>query len=141
MSKTRTDVTFKGRYIGLLFLIIIQGFVGFIHIIFGFALILDLYSFPFSIELTVYSVYTLVYGSLSVVFAYLLWMNNRLGWIGTFVVSLFVIFVDLMAVSGLLNILCIPFPVFAASGEIPYSLFVILYLIQNHVRSKFRIKL
>lgn len=141
MSKTRADVTFKGRYIGLLFLIIIQVFVGFIHVMFSFASILELYSFPFSLVLTVYSVYTLVYGSLSVVFAYLLWMNNRLGWIGTFVVSLFVIFVDLLAVSGLLNFLFIPFPVFAASGEIPYSLLVILYLIQNHVRSKFRIKL
>lgn len=141
MIKTRTDVTFKGRYIGLLFLIIIQVFVGFIHVMFGFALLLRLYSLSFTILLTVYSVYTLVYGSLSVIFGYLLWINNRLGWIGTFAVSLFVIVLDLLAISGFSNILCIPFPVFAASGEIPYSLLVILYLIQNHVRSKFRIKL
>ena len=90
--------------------------------------------------LTGYSVYTLIYGSLSLTFAYLLWINKRSGWIGTICVSLFVIGVDLLAVSGLFNILGIPAPVFAASGEIPYSLLVLFYLVQDHVRSKFRIK-
>jgi hypothetical protein len=140
MNKTRNDVTFKGRYLGLLFLVIIQTIVGLIHVVFGFALLLELYSLTSSMLLTVYSVYTLIYGSLSLAFAYLLWMNKRSGWVGTLAVSLFVIVVDLLAVSGLLNVFSIPAPVFAASGEIPYSLLVLLYLIQDHIRSKFGIK-
>lgn len=140
MSKTKNDIIFKGRYLGLLFLVIIQTIVGFIHVVFGFALFFDLYSLSSSMMLTGYSVYTLIYGSLSLTFAYLLWINKRSGWIGTICVSLFVIGVDLLAVSDLFNILGIPAPVFAASGEIPYSLLVLLYLVQDHIRSKFRIK-
>lgn len=137
MKKSNNSITFKGRYLGLLFLVIIQTIVGFIHVVFGFALLLGLYSFFSSTVSVVYSIYTLVYGSLSLVFVYLLWVNKRLGWIGTVGVSMFVIVVDFLAVSGLSNILSIPAPVFAASGEIPYSLLIFLYLIQDYIRSSY----
>jgi hypothetical protein len=139
MKKSKNDVTFKGRYMGILFLVIIQTIVGFIHVIFGFALLSGLYSLTSSMISTVYTVYTLVYGFLSLVFAYLLWMNKSLGWIGAVGVSVFVIVGDTLAVLGLSNILSIPAPIFAASGEIPYSLLIILYLILDYVRSKYEI--
>ena len=141
MEKSNNDVTFKGRYLGILFLVIVQVILGFIHVMFGFILLSGFNSFSSSMISTVYTIYTLVYGTLSLVFAYLLWMNKRIGWIGTFAISSFVIFVDLLAISGLFNILDIPAPIFAASGEIPYSLLIILYLIQNHMLSKYKISL
>ena len=141
MEKSNNDVTFKGRYLGILFLVIVQVSVGFIHVIFGFILLTGFNSFSSSMISLVYTIYTLVYGTLSLVFAYLLWMNKCIGWIGTVGVSSFVIFVDTLAVLGLSNILNIPAPIFAASGEIPYSLLIILYLIQNHIISKYKINL
>ena len=141
MKKSNNDVTFKGRYLGILFLVIVQVIVGFIHVLFGFILLSGFNSFSSSMISTVYTIYTLVYGTLSLVFAYLLWMNKRIGWIGTVGVSSFVIVVDILAVLSLFNVLEIPAPIFAASGEIPYSLLIILYLIQNHIISKYKINL
>ncbi len=141
MEKSNNDVTFKGRYLGILFLVIVQVIVGFIHVIFGFILLTGFNSFSSSMISLVYTIYTLVYGTSALVFSYLLWMNKRVGWIGTVVVSSLVIVVDSLAVLGLVNFLDIPAPIFAASGEIPYSLLIILYLIQNHIISKYKINL
>ena len=141
MEKSNNDVTFKGGYLGILFLVIVQVILGFIHVMFGFILLSGFNSFSSSMISTVYTIYTLVYGTLSLVFAYLLWMNKRIGWIGTVGFSSFVIVVDTLAVLGLFNVLDIPAPIFAASGEIPYSLLIILYLIQNHIISKYKINL
>ena len=94
MTQSRNDVTFKGRYLGILFLVTVQVIVGFIHVIFGSALLLGLFSLTSPLISTVYAVYTLVYGSFSLVFAYLLWINKRMGWIGSVGVSSFVIVVD-----------------------------------------------
>ena len=64
-------------------------------------------------------------------------MGKRSGWIGTWVISAFVILVDTTAVFSLFNVLGIP--KFAALGEVPYSLFILFYLIEDHIRSKYNI--
>jgi hypothetical protein len=37
------------------------------------------------------------------------------------------------------NILSIPAPKFAAIGEIPFSILIIIYLLQNHIRSIYQV--
>ena len=83
----------------------------------------------------VYSLYTLVYGCLTFVFAYLLWLGKPSGWIGTIAVSLFVIVADTLTVLDLFTGLGIPAT--AALGEIPFSIVIVAYLIQRHVRTKY----
>jgi hypothetical protein len=139
LKRTKQDVNFRGRYLGILFLVGIQFIVGLIHLTFGLALILDYYSFVSYSTTMIYSVYTLVYGFLTIVFTYLVWKGNRIGWIGTVAISIFVIIVDSLAVFNLSNILCIPSPKFAATGEIPFSILILVYLLQGHVRSKYNI--
>jgi hypothetical protein len=140
MKSSKTIVMYKNRYLGILFLVIIQLIVGFTHIFFGLALISGIFSFnSYSIAPTIYTVYTLVYGSLTAFFTYLIWKRKRFGWIGTVAISLFVIVVDFLSVFDLSNILSIPAPKFAAIGEIPFSILVLAYLLQNHVRSKYNI--
>ena len=142
MKKSKKDVTFKGRYLGILFLVIVQFLIGIIHTIFGVVLLTSNFLLnSYSMISTIYAVYTLVYGSLTLVFTYLLWMNKRLGWIGTVGLSIFVIVVDTLAVLDLTNFLHIPAPIFAGSGEITYSLLIIIYLIQDHIKLKYEIKL
>jgi len=140
MNRSKKDVTFRRRYLGIVFLASIQFIVGLIHFIFGLALILGYYSFAaHSMLPMIYSVYTLVYGLLTLFFAYLLWMGKRSGCIGTVAVSLFIIIVDTLAVFDMSNILSIPAPIVAAIGEIPFSILIFVYLLQHHVRSKYKI--
>ena len=140
MKGSKNEVTFKNRYLGILFLVIVQLIVGVIHIFFGLALISGNFSFDsYPLTPTIYSIYTLVYGCLAVFFTYLVWKGKRLGWIGTVAISLFVIVVDALAVFNFTNILSIPAPKFAAIGEIPFNILVIVYLLQYHVRSKYNI--
>jgi hypothetical protein len=140
MKSSKTIVMYKNRYLGILFLVIIQLIVGFTHIFFGLALISGIFSFnSYSIAPTIYTVYTLVYGLLTAFFTYLIWKRKRLGWIGTVAISIFVILVDSLALFDLSNILSIPAPKFAAIGEIPFSILVLAYLLQNHVRLKYNI--
>ena len=140
MKSSKTIVMYKNRFLGILFLVIIQLIVGFTHIFFGLALISGIFSFnSYSIAPTIYMVYTLVYGLLTAFFTYLIWKRKRLGWIGTVAISIFVILVDSLALFDLTNILSIPAPKFAAIGEIPFSILVLAYLLQNHVRLKYNI--
>jgi uncharacterized membrane protein len=128
---------FKGRFLGVAVLVVAQLLIGVINVVFGFALLLGSFSDAFSLTPLVYSVYTLAYAALTLLFAYLIWVDQRSGWVGTVAVSLFVIFADSLTVLGLLSFLSIP--KFAAFGEIPFSILVIAYLIQPHVKSKYRI--
>ncbi len=133
-------VTVRGRFLGIAVLVVVQFIVGIIHVIFGFALLSGRFSFAsYSTMSMVYTVYTLVYGWLILFFAYLLWTGKRSGWIGTVAVSLFVILVDTLAVLGLSNVLGIPSPKVVAIGEIPFSILVLIYLLQHHVKSKYSI--
>jgi len=131
-------VLFRERFLGIAFLTVIQFIVGIIHAISGFALLSGSVSLAsFSMIPMIYAVYTLVYGSITLIFTYLLWRGRRSGWIGTVSVSLLVIFVDVLAVFDLSNVLSVPAPKVAAIGEIPYSILVFVYLLQHHVKSKY----
>lgn len=129
---------FKGRILGIAVLVAIQLIIGFIHGILGFTMLLVSFSVAaFSITQLIYSICTTTYGLLTLFFTYLVWMSNRLGWIGTVMVSLFVIIVDTLTLLSLLTVLGIP--EFAAVGEIPYSTILIEYLLQPHVKAKYSI--
>jgi len=106
--------------------------VGAIHAIIGSALL-----FSATGELA-YSIYTFLYGISCIIFAYGLWADKKTGWLGTIIVSLFVILVD---VSTVLGISLIPgVPRAAAIGEIPYSLAVLVYLFQPKIVKVFKKK-
>ncbi len=140
MKRPTNVVIFRGRFLGIAVLVVVQFIVGIIHVVFGFALLSGSFSFSsYSILPIVYTVYTLVYGWLTLFFAYLMWAGKRSGWIGTVAVSLFMILVDTLAVLGLSNVLGIPSPKVAAIGEIPFSILVLIYLLQQYVRSKYNI--
>ena len=140
MKGPKTDVMFKNRYVGILFLVIVQLIVGFVHLFFGLALISGCFTFISHSNIqTLYTVYTLVYGSLTTFFTYLIWKRKGLGWIGMVAISIFVIVVDTLAVFDISNIFSIPAPKFAAIGEIPFSILVLAYLLQSHIRSKYNI--
>lgn len=132
MSKKRNKIMFKGNYLGFTVLILIQFIVGIVHIFFGLIMLLDV---SYLMTPLIYNFYTFFYGIFTLIFTYLLWKCNRLGWIGTILVSLFVILVDSLTALNLLTILGIP--KIAAIGEIPYSIIIIAYLLQNHVRTKY----
>jgi hypothetical protein len=138
MERPRKVVTFKGRFLGIAVLVVIQLVIGVIHVIFGFAMLSGNFSVAaFSLTPLVYSVYTLAYAALTLLFTYLVWVGKRLGWLGTVAISSFVILGDALAVLDLLSVLGIP--KFAAVGEIPFSILVIAYLLQPHIRSKYHI--
>ena len=138
MSRTIENIKPTGRYIGVVVLVVIQFIVGIIHSFYGFVMISGIYSVAsYSTAPMIYSYYTLVYGLLTLSFTILFWMRKRSGWIGTCVISLFVILADTTAVFSLFNVLGIP--KFAALGEIPYSLFILFYLIEGHIKSEYNI--
>jgi hypothetical protein len=137
MNKPIENIKPKGRFLGVFVLVAIQSIVGIIHIFFGFTMILGNYSVAFSSAPLIYSYYTFAYGLLTLFFTFLFWKGDRLGWIGTIVISAFVILVDTLAAIGLFNVLGIPN--LAALGEIPYSFFIVFYLFEDHIRSKYLI--
>ena len=138
MKRSEGVVSVRGRFLGIAVLAVVQFIVGIIHVFFGFALLSGSFSVAsYSLMPMVYTVYTLVYGLLTLFFTYLIWAGKRSGWIGTVAVSLFVILVDTLAVLDLSNVLGIPAPKVAAIGEIPFSILVLVYLLQYHVRSKY----
>ena len=144
MNNAHPPVEYKGRSLGIVFLIAAQVFVGFIHVVFGFWLLTATW-IPSSVGIfgssaapDVYSVYTIVFGLLTLLFTVLLWLQKRWGWVGTFAVLVFVIVADSLT---LLDLPSIPeIPKFAGYGEITYSILVTLYLFQAHVRTKYGIK-
>jgi len=140
MSNVDNAVTYRGRSLGTIILTAAQLLVGVIHVFFGLWLLVagSLADSAISAQSAlVYSVYTLVFGLATLVFTVGIWLSTRWGWMGTFAVSLFVIAADALT---LLNLPSIPgIPPSAAGVEIIYSLLVVLYLSQTHVRIKYHI--
>ncbi len=140
MRKSKGNITIKDRSFGIFLLTVIQLINGIIHTYFGLAMVSGYYSAEaFSVSPMIYSVYTLTYGLLNLIFIYLLWAGNRSGWIGTMLVSLFVLIVDVLAILNLLNSLGIPAFAMAVFGEILYSSLVAIFLLQSHIRAKYNI--
>jgi hypothetical protein len=145
MSKSRPSIEYKGRSLGIVLLVAAQLLIGFIHVVFGFWLLaatLTSSSVGFvglSSAPVIYSIYTIVFSLFTLLFAYLLWLQNRWGWFSTFAVLIFVIVADSLT---LLDLPSVPgIPKFAGYGEITYSVLVIIYLLQAHVRAKYGINL
>jgi hypothetical protein len=126
--------TYKGRRLGIVVLTAAQLLIGVIHVFFGL-LLLAFENFSFIQTTIVYDVYTITFGALTMIFAVLIWQGKKTGWIGTVVVSLFVIAADSLT---LLDLPSIPgIPKFAGFGEITYSVLIIVYLCTRQVREKF----
>ncbi len=117
-----------GREIGIVILVLIQSLIGIIHVLFGFWL-LSLSNINY-----IYSLYTAVFGLLSLFFALGLWNRRSFGWIGTFATLLFVTIADMLTILDLPSIPGIP--KVAGAAEIAYSVIVLFYLVQPHVRAK-----
>lgn len=135
MSKKQPPtITYKGRNVGLVALVAAQIFIGAIHVFFGF-LLLAFENLNFIQATVAYDLYTIIFGSLTAVFAVLIWQGKKTGWVGTVTVSLFVIIADSLT---LLNLPSIPgIPKFAGFTEIAYSVLIIVYLCNSKVRKKF----
>jgi hypothetical protein len=134
---------YKGRYIGILILVTAQILIGIIHIGFGVWLLAAPHTVPFagifgtSTGPDVYSVYTVTFSLLTLVFAAAIWMQKRWGWIGTVAVAAFVIVADSLT---LLDLPSVPgIPKFAGFGEISYSAILLVYLLQAHIRTAYKI--
>ena len=145
MNKAHPPVEYKGRILGIVFLVGAQLSVGLVHVIFGFWLLIAIWAsssagfLGLSSSPVIYSLYTIVFGFLTLLFAVLLWLQKGWGWIGTFAVLIFVLVADSLT---LLDLPSVPgIPKIAGFGEITYSVIVILYLLQTHVRAKYRIDL
>lgn len=139
-TKRPPIIIFKSRYIGIAVLVAAQVIIGFIHCVFGLWLF-SASAAPLggiaSFGPDIYSVYTIIFGFLTLGLAIPLWMQKSWGWVGTVTVLAFVIVADLLT---LLNLPSIPgIPKFAGFGEIFYSIIVILYLLQGHVRAVYRV--
>ncbi len=130
LSEFKYPASFKGKYPGVFVLTIVQFLGGAIHAIISLALI-----YAASGEL-VYNVHTLLYGVFSIIFAYGLWTGKKSGWLGTIIVSLFVIVVD---VSTILDIRLIAgVPRTATFGEIFISVIFLVYLFQPKIVRVFK---
>lgn len=142
MDSNSNFPTINGRPIGIFLLTIVQSLIGAIHIFFGLWLlsIQRITPFPGSTSIPadfVYSVYTVIFGSLNPFFAFGLWLRKTFAWIGTFGVLLFVTIADTLIVFNLPSIPGIP--KFAAGFEIIYSILILVYLSQRHVRDRYKI--
>ena len=134
MSKKPPTITYKGRSLGIVILTVAQLIIGVIHVFFGL-LLLAFENLSFIQATIIYDFYTIAFSALTLVFAVFIWKGKKLGWIGTFAVSVFVIVADSLT---LLNLPSIPgIPKFAGFGEITYSVLVLGYLFQGGVRRKY----
>jgi hypothetical protein len=135
MSKKQLPIiTFKGRSLGIIILVVSQLIIGAIHAVFGL-LLLAYENLAFLPTTAVYDVYTFIFGLLVLVFSVLIWLGRKFGWIGTIAISLFVIVADSLT---LLDLPSIPgIPKFAGFTEIAYSILVVGYLLQTEVRRKY----
>ena len=117
-----------GRNMGLVILVSVQSLIGAIHLFFG------LWLLSASFTEWIYSAYTTVFGLLSLIFALGLWVRKSWGWLGTVSILLFVTVADALT---LLNLPSIPgIPKSAGFAEIAYSIILLLYLFQPHLRGK-----
>jgi hypothetical protein len=135
MATKREPILINGRNLGIAMLTMAQLFIGVIHLLFGFWLLSSENSFLHAT--VVYDIYTLAFGILTLFFGWLIWRGKSSGWIGTLAVSVFVSVADGLTLANLPSIPGIP--TFAAPTEIGYSIIVIVYLLQPHVRRKFRV--
>jgi hypothetical protein len=145
LNPQRVPIVYKGRTLGVLLVVGLQVLVGSIHVVFGFWMLAASHAESltfFGNELfasDVYSVYTILFSVLTLVFTYQLWLQKRAGWVGTVAVAAFVIVVDSLV---LLDLPSVPgIPKFAGFGEIPYSVLLLAYLLQSHVREKYGISI
>ena len=140
MSNVHCPVTYRGRSLGIVTLTIVQLLIGVIHVFSGLWLLTagSLADFIISAQSPlIYSIYTLIFGLLTLVFTIGIWLGSSWGWIGTVAVSIFVVVADTLT---LLNFPSIPdISRLAAVAEIMYSLIILLYLSQTHVRIKYKI--
>ena len=140
ISSAPVSPTYKGRILGIVVLAVAQFTIGVIHVFSGFLLLFASPSanFILSAQLPeIYSIYTLAFGLLTLIFTYGIWLGRSWGWNGTVAVSLFVIVADSLT---LLNLPSIPgIPKLAAAAEIVYSLIVLLYLSQKHIRAQYKV--
>jgi len=133
MSGKREPITYKGRSLGILTLTVAQVLIGTIHLLIGLGLLAnEILNNQGSLA---YTVYTVAFGSLVLVFAAYIWRGKKTGWIGTFSVLLFVIVADALTILGLPSIPGLPS--FAAPTEIAYSVIVLIYLSLPHVKKEF----
>ncbi len=130
LSEFKYPASFKGKYSGVFVLTIVQFLGGLVHAVIGLGLI-----YAASGEL-VYNVYTLLYGVFSIIFAYGLWAGKKSGWLGTIIVSLFVIVVDVSTVLDIRLIAGVPRS--SAFGEIFISLVFLVYLLQPKIIHVFK---
>ncbi len=142
-STAHGPVVYKGRSAGIVLLVGIQFLVGFIHVVFGIWLLsaprfeaFALFSTG-SLASDIYSIYTIVFSIVTVAFTVGLWIGRKWSWVGTVAVLLFVTVADSLTLSNLPSIPGIP--KFAGFGEISYSIILIIYLSQAHVRKLFKI--
>ena len=136
MNSARRFPTIRGRTVSIFALTVVQFLIGCIHVFFGLWLISATTSI-LQQTTQIYNIYTLTFGLLVILFTYGIWMGKLWGWLGTVSTSLFVTVVDALT---LLNLPSIPgIPKFAAGTEIIYSLLVLLYMSQRHIRTKFKI--
>ncbi len=134
MKSKQEPVTIKGKSLGIATLTIAQTLIGAIHITSGLMLLGSELALGTQVSI-IYDIYTLAFGLLTLLFAVMIWQGKKLGWAGTIAISVFVIIVDSLTV---LNLPSIPgIPRFAAAGEIPYSVFLVFYLLLPRVRKKF----
>jgi hypothetical protein len=140
MSNVHGPVTYRGRSLGIVTLTVVQLLIGVIHVFSGLWLLTagSLADFILSAQSPlIYSIYTFIFGLLTLVFAIGIWLGSSWGWIGTVAVSVFVVVADTLT---LLNLPSIPdISRLAAAAEIMYSLIILLYLSQTHVRIKYKI--
>lgn len=129
LNKFTPPVSFKGKYVGILVLTILQFLNGAIHAVIGGAFgVLE-------IGVMAYNVYTFFYGISNLIFLYGLWTGKKYGWMGTILVSIFVIVIDVCTIIGIQLIPGVPES--AALGEIVISLTILVYLIQPKIRELF----
>ena len=125
---------------GIVILAVSQFMIGIIHVFFGFLLLFAESSAAFTISAQpplIYSIYTLAFGLLTLICTYGVWLGRSWGWNSTIAVSIFVIVADALT---LLNLPSIPgIPKLAAATEIVYSLMILLYLSQTHVRARYKV--
>jgi hypothetical protein len=138
MKNPPKTFNYKGKSLGILCFAAIQFFIGLIHVFFGVWLLAAESAMPFSdaVPNMIYDIYTIFFGLCVLVFTWLIWNNfGKLGWIGTVVVSIFVVVADSLT---LLNLPSIPgIPKVAGATEIIYSTLVIGYLSHGKVGRKF----
>ena len=129
LSKLSTPDSSKGKYVGVLVLTVVLFLNGAIHTTIGAGLAF------FGIGEMVYNLYTVLYGILQIIFLYGLWNGKTYAWIGTILVSIFIILIDVCTTLGIQIIPGVPTS--AAIGEIVVSLGIIVYLFQPKIKQLF----